>query len=58
MIYLSEEQKQAASLGSGGPVGLPIGIGNKVDIAAKEGIRGSSGTLVDACCFHQERNFH
>ena len=51
----------SVSLGSGGPGGLPIpfiGIGNKVDIAAKEGIRGSSCNLVDACCFHQARNFH
>ncbi|KAF7137716.1 hypothetical protein RHSIM_Rhsim07G0116100 [Rhododendron simsii] len=38
-------------LGSGGPGGLPIPyivIGNKVDIAAKDGTRGSSGNLVDA----------
>ncbi|XP_058179459.1 small GTPase LIP1-like [Rhododendron vialii] len=38
-------------LGSGGPGGLPIPyivIGNKADIAAKDGTRGSSGNLVDA----------
>ncbi|KAG1330064.1 Small GTPase LIP1 [Cocos nucifera] len=41
----------SAPLRSGGPGGLPVPymvISNKVDIAAKEGIRGSSGTLVDA----------
>ncbi|PSR85960.1 Sigma-54 interaction domain, ATP-binding site 1 protein [Actinidia chinensis var. chinensis] len=41
----------SAPLGSGGPGGLPVPyivIGNKADIAAKEGIRGSSGNLVDA----------
>lgn len=41
----------SAPLGSGGPGGLPVPyivIGNKVDIAAKEGTRGSSGNLVDA----------
>ncbi|XP_057416802.1 small GTPase LIP1 [Lotus japonicus] len=40
----------SAPLGSGGPGGLPVPyivIGNKADIAAKEGIRGSSGNLVD-----------
>lgn len=40
----------SAPLGSGGPGGLPvpyIAIGNKADIAAKEGTRGSSGNLVD-----------
>ncbi|KGN62092.1 small GTPase LIP1 [Cucumis sativus] len=40
----------SAPLGSGGPGGLPVPyivIGNKVDIAAKEGTRGSSGNLVD-----------
>ncbi|KAK1306276.1 putative GTP-binding protein [Acorus calamus] len=41
----------AASLGSGGPGGLPVPylvIGNKVDIAARDSTRGSSGNLVDA----------
>ncbi|KAL6993081.1 sphingosine N-acyltransferase subunit lip1, variant 2 [Sarracenia purpurea var. burkii] len=41
----------SAPLGSGGPCGLPVPyivIGNKADIAAKEGTRGSSGNLVDA----------
>ncbi|KAL3502229.1 hypothetical protein ACH5RR_036678 [Cinchona calisaya] len=41
----------SAPLASGGPGGLPVPfivIGNKADIAAKEGIRGSSGNLVDA----------
>lgn len=41
----------SAPLGSGGPGGLPVPylvISNKADIAAKEGIRGSSGNLVDA----------
>uniref|UniRef100_A0A1D1YXU1 Putative GTP-binding protein At5g64813 n=1 Tax=Anthurium amnicola TaxID=1678845 RepID=A0A1D1YXU1_9ARAE len=41
----------SAPLGSGGPGGLPVPylvIGNKVDIAAKEGTKGSSGNLVDA----------
>ncbi|KAK8644491.1 hypothetical protein V6N13_123797 [Hibiscus sabdariffa] len=41
----------SASLGSGGPGGLPVPyivIGNKADIAAKEGTRGSGGNLVDA----------
>ncbi|KAF5480745.1 hypothetical protein F2P56_001462 [Juglans regia] len=40
----------SAPLGSGGPFGLPVPyivIGNKVDITAKEGTRGSSGNLVD-----------
>ena len=40
----------SAPLGSGGPCGLPVPfivIGNKTDIAAKEGTRGSSGNLVD-----------
>ncbi|KAK6940074.1 Small GTPase [Dillenia turbinata] len=41
----------SAPLGSGGPYGLPVPyiiIGNKADIAAKEGKGGSSGNLVDA----------
>ena len=41
----------SAPLGSSGPGGLPVPflvIGNKADIAAKEGTRGSSGNLVDA----------
>ncbi|KAI4325879.1 hypothetical protein MLD38_031243 [Melastoma candidum] len=41
----------SAPLGSGGPGGLPVPfivIGNKADVAAKEGVRGSSGNLVDA----------
>jgi len=41
----------SAPLRSGGPGGLPVPyivIGNKADIAAKEGVRGSSGNLVDA----------
>ena len=40
----------SAPLGSGGPSGLPVPyivIGNKSDVAAKEGIRGSNGNLVD-----------
>ncbi|KAK4256741.1 hypothetical protein QN277_006426 [Acacia crassicarpa] len=40
----------SAPLGSAGPCGLPVPyivIGNKADIAAKEGTRGSSGNLVD-----------
>ncbi|KAG2711721.1 hypothetical protein I3843_04G083700 [Carya illinoinensis] len=40
----------SAPLGSGGPFGLPVPyivIGNKADIAAKEGTKGSSGNLVD-----------
>ncbi|KAJ8774362.1 hypothetical protein K2173_011611 [Erythroxylum novogranatense] len=40
----------SAPLGSGGPGGLPVPflvIGNKADVAAKEGTRGSSGNLVD-----------
>ncbi|XP_017638109.1 small GTPase LIP1 isoform X2 [Gossypium arboreum] len=41
----------SAPLGSGGPGGLPVPyivIGNKADIASKEGTRSSSGNLVDA----------
>lgn len=41
----------SAPLGSGGPGGLPVPylvIGNKADVASKEGTRGSSGNLVDA----------
>ena len=37
-------------MGSGGPGGLPVPyivISNKADIAAKEGVNGSSGNLVD-----------
>lgn len=40
----------SAPLGSFGPGGLPVPyivIGNKADIAANEGTRGSSGNLVD-----------
>ncbi|KAA3475592.1 putative GTP-binding protein isoform X1 [Gossypium australe] len=40
----------SAPVSSGGPGGLPVPyivIGNKADIAAKEGTRGSSGNLVD-----------
>ncbi|KAJ4965119.1 hypothetical protein NE237_016968 [Protea cynaroides] len=40
----------SAPLGSEGPGGLPVPyivVGNKADIAAKEGNRGSSGNLVD-----------
>lgn len=40
----------SAPLASGGPVGLPVPyivVGNKVDIAPKEGARVSSGNLVD-----------
>ena len=40
----------SAPLGSGGPGGLPVPyivVGNKADIAAQEGTRGSSGNLVD-----------
>ncbi|XP_021274106.1 small GTPase LIP1 isoform X1 [Herrania umbratica] len=40
----------SAPLGSGGPGGLPVPyivIGNKADVAAKEGTKGSSGNLVD-----------
>ncbi|KAH1082791.1 hypothetical protein J1N35_022552 [Gossypium stocksii] len=41
----------SAPLGSGGPGGLPVPyivIGNKADIASKEGTRSSNGNLVDA----------
>ena len=41
----------SAPLPSGGPGGLPVPyivVGNKADIAAKEGTKGSSGNLVDA----------
>ncbi|KAF9678789.1 hypothetical protein SADUNF_Sadunf07G0072400 [Salix dunnii] len=41
----------SAPLSSGGPCGLPVPyivIGNKSDVAAKEGTRGSSSNLVDA----------
>ncbi|XWS33245.1 hypothetical protein CRYUN_Cryun22dG0064800 [Craigia yunnanensis] len=40
----------SSALGSGGPGGLPVPyivIGNKADIAAKEGTRGSCGNLID-----------
>ncbi|GER35129.1 Ras-related small GTP-binding family protein [Striga asiatica] len=40
----------SAPLANGGPGGLPVPyivIGNKADIASKEGTRGSSGNLVD-----------
>ncbi|XP_076881500.1 small GTPase LIP1-like [Bidens hawaiensis] len=40
----------SAPLENGGPGGLPVPfivIGNKADVAAKEGTRGSSGNLVD-----------
>lgn len=40
----------SAPLGSAGPGGLPVPymvIGNKADVAAKEGTRGSSGNLVE-----------
>ncbi|KAI3792741.1 hypothetical protein L2E82_06629 [Cichorium intybus] len=40
----------SAPLANGGPGGLPVPylvIGNKADVAAKEGTRGSSGNLVD-----------
>ncbi|XP_075511958.1 small GTPase LIP1 [Primulina tabacum] len=40
----------SAPLASGGPGGLPVPyivIGNKADIASKDGTRGSSGNLVD-----------
>ncbi|XP_038707903.1 small GTPase LIP1-like isoform X2 [Tripterygium wilfordii] len=40
----------SAPLASGGPGGLPVPyivIGNKADVVAKEGTRGSSGNLVD-----------
>lgn len=40
----------SAPLSSGGPGGLPVPyivVGNKADISAKEGARGSSGSLVD-----------
>ncbi|XP_073134277.1 small GTPase LIP1 [Henckelia pumila] len=40
----------SAPLASGGPGGLPVPyivIGNKADLASKEGTRGSSGNLVD-----------
>ncbi|GLU20384.1 hypothetical protein SLE2022_365870 [Rubroshorea leprosula] len=41
----------SALLGNGGPGGLPVPyivIGNKADVAAKEGTQSSSGNLVDA----------
>lgn len=40
----------SAPMGSGGPGGLPVPyivVSNKADIAAKDGIQGSSGNLVD-----------
>lgn len=46
----------SAPLGSGGPGGLPVPyivIGNKADIASKEG--GSSGNLVDAAMLWVEK---
>ncbi|KAI4345169.1 hypothetical protein L6164_012319 [Bauhinia variegata] len=49
-IEIAETGTFSAPLGSGGPGGLPVPyivIGNKSDIAAKEGTRGSSGNLVD-----------
>ncbi|KAK7358909.1 hypothetical protein VNO77_00850 [Canavalia gladiata] len=47
---IAEAGTFSAPLGSGGPGGLPVPyiiIGNKADVAAKEGTRGSSGNLVD-----------
>jgi len=47
---IAETGTFSAPLGSGGPSGLPVPyiiIGNKADIAAQEGTRGSSGNLVD-----------
>ncbi|XP_020206863.1 small GTPase LIP1 [Cajanus cajan] len=47
---IAETGTFSAPLGSAGPGGLPVPyivIGNKADIAAKEGTRGSSGNLVD-----------
>ncbi|KAI4317187.1 hypothetical protein L6164_025078 [Bauhinia variegata] len=47
---IAETGTFSAPLGSGGPGGLPVPyivIGNKADVAAKEGTRGSSGNLVD-----------
>ncbi|KAL0282312.1 UNVERIFIED_CONTAM: Small GTPase LIP1 [Sesamum angustifolium] len=49
-VFLSLNWDFSAPLGSGGPGGLPVPyvvIGNKADIASKEGTRGSSGNLVD-----------
>ncbi|MQM15389.1 hypothetical protein Taro_048336 [Colocasia esculenta] len=50
-LEIASEGTFSAPLGSGGPCGLPVPhlvIGNKIDIASKEGTRGSSGNLVDA----------
>lgn len=50
-VEISANGSFSAPLGSGGPGGLPVPyivIGNKADVAAKEGPRGSSGNLVDA----------
>ncbi|CAA7027139.1 unnamed protein product [Microthlaspi erraticum] len=47
---VAERGTFSAPLSSGGPGGLPVPyivIGNKADIAAKEGTSGSSGNLVD-----------
>lgn len=47
---IAENGTFSAPLGTPGPCGLPVPfivIGNKVDIATKEGQRGSSGNLVD-----------
>ncbi|KAK4773791.1 hypothetical protein SAY87_028810 [Trapa incisa] len=49
-IEISAAGTFSAPLKSGGPGGLPVPyivIGNKADIAAKVGMRGSSGNLVD-----------
>ncbi|ESQ31395.1 hypothetical protein EUTSA_v10004519mg [Eutrema salsugineum] len=48
----------SAPLPSGGPGGLPVPyivVGNKADIAAKEGTKGSSGNLVDVARHWVER---
>ncbi|KAJ6798523.1 small GTPase LIP1 isoform X1 [Iris pallida] len=50
-VEISTSGTFSAPLSSGGPGGLPVPylvIGNKADVAAKDGIRGSSGNLVDA----------
>ena len=49
-VEIAEKGTFSAPLASGGPGGLPVPyivIGNKADIAPKEGTRVSSGNLVD-----------
>ncbi|KAK9072067.1 hypothetical protein SSX86_008499 [Deinandra increscens subsp. villosa] len=49
-VEISATGTFSAPLANGGPGGLPVPyivIGNKADVAAKDGTRGSSGNLVD-----------